>query len=280
MDTAGDHHESQNMTCKWDRMWTETTKLMDCDWVQCLKPPTPPASVHLRVNYWDGKPIEFGDTVEFVCERGHQFEDDPGQESVTYTCQGNTESLLNRGFFDSPLTETEWPRCIEGNVFYMNVYHSTNYIYLLLFSAPLCPVPPEKKFEGNLQHNPKVIDVPPEELCAVDGEPVNIKCHSFLNIHIVSVIYGRKKANGNILCNGKEDSVKLQSQDCLDVDSELESLHTNCKSKSECKSYWVKPIAKQWTGECNETLSRKNELTVQYRCGKQLSIEVAICCDT
>ena len=87
---------------------------MDCDWVQCLKPPTPPVSAHLRVNNWDGKPIEFGDTVEFVCERGHKFEDDPSQGHVIYTCQANTENTLNRGFFDSPLSENDWPRCLEG----------------------------------------------------------------------------------------------------------------------------------------------------------------------
>ena len=65
-----------------------------------------------------------------------------------------------------------------------------------------------------------------------------------------------------------EDSVKLQSEDCLDVDSELQNLHLNCRGKSECKSYWVQPIEKEWTGECKEKLNRKNELTVQYRCGK------------
>ena len=115
---------------------------------------------------------------------------------------------------------------------------------------------------------PEVIEDPPDEFCAVDGEPIDITCHSFLNIYITSAVYGRKKANGKKLCNGKEDSVQLQTQDCLDVDSELASLHDNCKGTSECKSYWVKPVAKQWSGECNETLTRKNELTVVYRCGE------------
>ena len=68
------------MPCQWDRTWTDTTQLMSCDWVQCLKPPTPPKSAHLRVNYWDEQPIEFGDSVEFVCQRGFQFEDDPSRE--------------------------------------------------------------------------------------------------------------------------------------------------------------------------------------------------------
>ena len=51
--------------------------------------------------------------MEFVCERGYQFEEDPSQENVFYTCQEKTEETLTRGFFDSPLTDEEWPRCVE-----------------------------------------------------------------------------------------------------------------------------------------------------------------------
>ena len=103
------------MTCQWDKTWTATTDLMPCDWVECLKPPTPPPSAHLRVNYWDQQPIPFGESVEFVCERGYQFEEDPSQENVFYTCQEKTEETITRGFFDSPLTDEEWPRCVEGS---------------------------------------------------------------------------------------------------------------------------------------------------------------------
>ena len=147
---------------------------------------------------------------------------------------------------------------------------SHKYFDLLILksiSAPLCPTPPEKTFEGKLSHIPKVIDVGPEEECSVDGDPIHIKCHSFLSIHIVSTTYGREKADKKLLCNGEEDTVELQSQHCLETDAKLRSLHANCRGKSQCKSYWTKPVGIEWKGECNETLTRKNELTVQYRCG-------------
>ena len=136
------------------------------------------------------------------------------------------------------------------------------------FLAPLCPKPPETPFEGKLTHVPKIIDVEPEEVCVVDGEPLNIKCHSFLDIQIVSTTYGRVKANGKSLCNGEEDKIRLRSEDCLEVDASLESFHKNCRGHSECKSYWATPADIKWKGECNETLARKNELTAKYRCGK------------
>lgn len=35
-------------------------------------------------------------------------------ESVIYTCQGETKDDLRKGFFDTPTTEDDWPRCLEG----------------------------------------------------------------------------------------------------------------------------------------------------------------------
>ena len=35
-------------------------------------------------------------------------------ESVIYTCQGETKDDLKKGFFDTPTTEDDWPRCLEG----------------------------------------------------------------------------------------------------------------------------------------------------------------------
>ena len=70
----------QSMTCQWNKTWTPTHELAECDWVACLKPPTPPRSTNLRVTDWDGLPIKFGDKVHFVCDRGTLFEEDPTQE--------------------------------------------------------------------------------------------------------------------------------------------------------------------------------------------------------
>ena len=85
----GSRSPSQSMSCLWDKTWSATTQLGECQWVACLKvitshlillmcisyqPPTPPVGTHLRVTHWDGEPIAFDDQVMFVCERGYYFE--------------------------------------------------------------------------------------------------------------------------------------------------------------------------------------------------------------
>ena len=109
---------TQSMTCQWDKTWTPTTELGTCDWVACLKPPTPPASTNLRVTDWFGDPIPFGDEISFVCRKGYKFEEDPSQVDVRYTCQdgSNPEHKDKKGFFDVPEIEEDWPKCLLGTV--------------------------------------------------------------------------------------------------------------------------------------------------------------------
>ena len=126
LDSEGAHQASLNMTCQWDQTWTPVTVLDQCDWVACLKPPTPPKgwihwkitfdsnskrlesesnlesriffyimfsmnpllkSTNLRVSDWFGETIAFGEQIRFVCERGYFFEEDVSQIDVKYTCQ-------------------------------------------------------------------------------------------------------------------------------------------------------------------------------------------------
>lgn len=122
--------EEQSMSCQWDKTWSPTHVLEDCDWVACLKPPTPPASTGLRVTDWDGAPIPYGELIHFVCKRGLQFEEDPTQEEVTYTCQDGTDKDIKKGFFDIPELEEDWPRCLQGR--YFSSYNNT-----ILFSSPV-----------------------------------------------------------------------------------------------------------------------------------------------
>ena len=112
--------KTQSMTCQWDRTWTPTAELGECDWVACLKPPLAPTSTHLRVTDWHGTPISFGDQARYVCDRGYQFEDDPSQLDVKYTCQDGTNAGHEdkRGFFDVPQNEEDWPRCLLGEKIY------------------------------------------------------------------------------------------------------------------------------------------------------------------
>ena len=102
------------MTCQWDRTWTPTHILDECEWVACLRPPTPPKETNLRSTDWDGEPIEFGGETIFVCERGMFFEDDPEQENLIFKCQPD-------GFFDVPETDKQWPRCLRGKENYARI---------------------------------------------------------------------------------------------------------------------------------------------------------------
>ena len=112
--TEGGPVEEMSMTCQWDKTWSPGPDLDQCDWVACLKPPSPPAFTNLRVTDWDGLPIKFGDDVHFVCSRGTQFEEDPAQEEVTYSCQDGSAPGTSKGFFDVPEKEDDWPRCLQG----------------------------------------------------------------------------------------------------------------------------------------------------------------------
>ena len=113
--TSDGHLEDYSMTCLWDKSWEPDYRLPGpCDWVACLKPPLPPVSTNLRVTDWDEKPITFGDSIRYVCQRGYSFEEDPAQLEQTYTCQDGTAPDTNRGFFDVPVEEDEWPRCVRG----------------------------------------------------------------------------------------------------------------------------------------------------------------------
>ena len=103
------------MTCLWDKSWEPDDRLPGpCDWVACLKPPLPPSFTNLRITDWNGKPIAFGNSVHYVCDRGFSFEEDPAQEEQTYTCQDGTAPDTTRGFFDVPADEEDWPRCVRG----------------------------------------------------------------------------------------------------------------------------------------------------------------------
>ena len=105
------------MSCLWDRNWTAINKLDPCDWVQCLKPTKPPLSTNLRVTYWNGNPINFGDQITYVCDKGYHFEDDPYQVNIKYQCQDGTKPKTTRGFLNTPASDDQWPKCAEGMKF-------------------------------------------------------------------------------------------------------------------------------------------------------------------
>ena len=139
-----------------------------CDWVACLKPPIPPARTNLQVTDWFGDPIQFGDQIKYVCERGLYFEDDFHQTELAYTCQdgSNPDYKDKRGFFDVPETDEEWPRCVVG---------------------PICPAPPDAPDEGVKEYIPIAIPQETAKSCCMDDEDLTLKCPSFLSIYMRAV---------------------------------------------------------------------------------------------
>ena len=209
-----DFQELQKMTCQWDRQWTSTHIPLECEWIECLRPPEPPAESNLRLTDWFGETVPFGGSARYVCKRGMQFEEDPAQLDVLYQCQDGSDGITPRGFFNVPDTPSGWPRCLE---------------------APLCPTPPEVPLEGVRDFKTKVVERQASEACGVDGEPIDIQCHSFLSIYIRTAYFGRYRANVRNLCNGKmgTDSGTAPLADCIEHGVN-KTLRDNCHGEFNC----------------------------------------------
>ena len=241
-----------NMTCQWDKTWSPSNKLEKCDWVSCLKPPTPPASTHLRVTDWDGLPIPFGDKVHFVCERGLKFEEDPAQESVFYDCQDGTAPPTKKGFFDVPDKEEDWPRCLQ---------------------APLCPKPPDIPFEGFRDFVPNVLGMESVKSCVLGGETVELMCHTFLTVYVETASFGREAVNDRELCDGvKEKDRGSPGGDCLETVKTIDLARTLCHGKSSCSIPAEYGLA-NFTGCMPNDLKR--ELRTSHICGKLTCILIS-----
>ena len=242
----GSHSPSQSMTCQWDKTWSPTSYLGTCDWVACLKPPTPPSFTNLRVNHWFGDPIPFGSEAMYVCERGYYFKDDYHRTHVNYTCQdGNNAGFEGlRGFFNAPEYEEEWPKCIR---------------------SPICPDPPLTPTEGVREVISLPITVDNYKQCSVSGDELNLRCNSFLNIHIANVTYGRTASKKKELCDGdKPDDSFAPTQDCYDADTDkllLNIWRAECRGLFECVTEVpTLPLSPICDG-------KRREMIVEYFCG-------------
>ena len=225
------------MTCNWDKTWSPGTEILPCDWVACLEPPHPPEYANLLVTDWFGDPIQFGDKVTFVCERGMKFEDEPEKKYEEYQCQNGSLPGTERGYFKIP-EDDKWPRCVKG---------------------PLCIPPPDAPFEGFINISSPVHDVEIIDACQVDGEDLEIVCPSFLNIHIRSATYGRK-ANTKTVCTGVKD--RGPSEDCLDTEV-LNTARSLCHGNYSC-SIAVSGSLADLSLNCN---TKKKELNITHTCG-------------
>ena len=61
-DSDGNHLDSVSMTCQWNEEWTTSTTLPECDWVECLQPPKPPAWANLRCIHYKYSFLKIGFT--------------------------------------------------------------------------------------------------------------------------------------------------------------------------------------------------------------------------
>ncbi|XP_059083225.1 sushi, von Willebrand factor type A, EGF and pentraxin domain-containing protein 1-like [Tigriopus californicus] len=95
-------YEEQHLRCEWNQTWSPSSQVDECIWYQCLDPPTP--SGRDLIPLWNGYPLEFNETVEYVCaHEGLWFENDYDQQSFDVKC-------LKDGSFDQP---EEWPYCVR-----------------------------------------------------------------------------------------------------------------------------------------------------------------------
>ena len=103
-------YKERNLTCNWNRSWTETDHLDPCVWIQCLYPPEPPTGTNLLLN-WDGSPVNFTHTVSYTCSQDDlYFEWDRQMTEFHVTC-------LPGGSWEVP---DQWPICIDCNFILFN----------------------------------------------------------------------------------------------------------------------------------------------------------------
>ena len=69
----------------------------------CLTPPTPPATSELEVSYWNGRLVEFHESIGYTCSRGMKFHEDFDLVEQKATC-------LPNNFWDIPT----WKNCTES----------------------------------------------------------------------------------------------------------------------------------------------------------------------
>ena len=215
----GSHSPSQSMTCQWNRVWTPTATLGTCDWVACLSPPLPPSSTNLEITHWFGDPIPFGEDVMYVCKNGYHFEEDYHQVGVNYTCQDGLNVGLEhlKGFINTPGKEEDWPKCKL---------------------TPLCQEPPEIPDEGIREIISLPITSQKFSQCSLNEEILNLGCHSFLNVYVKDVTYGRNASNGFSLCGGsKTADILAPNEDCYDdtINSNLlNQIRSTCNGHHGC----------------------------------------------
>lgn len=131
--------------------------------------------------------------------------------------------------------------------------------------APLCPTPPVTPEEGQKEFVPKVFELEPIESCAIDGETIDYKCHSFMNVYIPAASFGRNASNLKKLCDGeKPDDRSEATQNCLDTVEVLQFARGSCHGQDSC-SLAVSPTLASLDASCD---GLRREARVGHICGE------------
>ena len=139
------------------------------------------------------------------------------------------------------------------------------------FSGPLCPKPPEIPEDGIQDFEPIVFEQEVAQVCNIEGETMEIRCHSFQSIYARKSMYGRNYTNEKKLCDGeKPDDLKGVDDEgdfCLRHHSS--PVRKNCHGESFCIVPVTGDMDKDWANKFDSQCAPlKKELRVDYICGR------------
>ena len=138
-------------------------------------------------------------------------------------------------------------------------------------SGPLCPKPPEIPEDGIRDFEPKVFEQEVSQVCNIEGETMELKCHSFLSIYARKSMYGRNYTNEKKLCDGEkpDDSKGVDDEGDFCLRKHTWPVRKNCHGESFCIVPVTGDMDKDWTDKFDSQCAPlKKELRVDYICGR------------
>ena len=146
-----------------------------------------------------------------------------------------------------------------------------SFLFLLLFLGPLCPKPPDIPEEGIRDFEPKVFEQEVAKVCNIEGETMEIKCHSFLSVYVRKVMYGRNYTNEKKLCDGEkpDDSKGVDAESDFCLRTFVGPVRQDCHGEPSCIVLVTDEMDKGWTKQFDlQCAPLKKELRVDYICGR------------
>jgi hypothetical protein len=115
------------------------------------------------------------------------------------------------------------------------------------------------------EYVPRVFELEPTRTCAVDGDVMKFRCHSFLRIYVQAASFGRSALNFKKMCDGnKKADSNEPSQDCLSQSRALEKMRDQCHGRSSCQQA-ITPDFTTLDSSCD---GLKREARVDHICGR------------